>query len=62
VTRRLVRFLISLFRLESARLNTDILTHFVNDPGWFVNEPTRELNELSNFTKTKLYAYHLRNN
>jgi hypothetical protein len=28
----------------------------------FVNEPARELNELSHSSNTKLYAYHLWNN
>jgi hypothetical protein len=50
-------------QLRSARLIVfmswaDILTQFVNEPARLVNESTRELSELSYFSKTKLYAYN----
>jgi hypothetical protein len=41
----------------------DILPpRFINESTPFVNELARELNELSHFSKTKLYPFHLRNN
>jgi hypothetical protein len=64
---QLARFVVSSARLLSTRLNcfmssTDILGRFINELTQLVSEAAHELNELSHFTKTKLYVYHLRSN
>jgi hypothetical protein len=47
-------------QLGSARLK--FFTSWADILARFVNEPARELNELSRSSKTKLYTYYLRNN
>jgi hypothetical protein len=44
----------------SARLN--VFTSQADILAQFINKPARELNELSHFSKTNQYAYHLRLN
>jgi hypothetical protein len=56
----LVRFVVSLTYLNFFTSLFDILAWFVNDPVQFINKPTDELNELSYFSKIKLYTYYLR--
>jgi hypothetical protein len=65
VARRLTRFVVSSARIGSIEFFHELSWYpssVRNEPTRFINEPARELKELSQSSKTKLYAYHLRNN